>query len=162
MLSDEQKQALVRSWRLVTPILDTAVELFYKRLFELRPDLRPLFPADMAGQRAKLGATLGFVVKSLDWPLEEWAQAQDPETDLFLVVLALGRRHRNLYAVEDEHYGPVGEALMWALDQGLGQVFQGTTREAWGKAYRLLATTMKLGASMVNVEVAEAAPSHRA
>jgi hemoglobin-like flavoprotein len=152
MLSDEHKQAIGRSWRLVVPILDTAVELFYRRLFELRPDLRPLFPEDMAKQRAKLGATLGFVVKSLDWPLEQWSAEQDPENDLFLVVLALGRRHKNLYRVDDAHYGPVGEALMWALDQGLGQVFQGTTREAWTKAYALLSTTMRLGASMVDVE----------
>jgi hemoglobin-like flavoprotein len=153
MLSDEHKRAIGDSWRLVVPILDTAVELFYRRLFELQPGLRALFPDDMAGQRAKLGATLGFVVKSLDWPLEEWKAAQDPENDLFLVVLALGRRHRNLYMVRDEHYGPVGEALMWALDQGLGQVFRGTTRDAWSKAYGLLSTTMKLGASMIDVEV---------
>jgi hemoglobin-like flavoprotein len=150
MLNDVEKQAIVRSWRLVTPILGTAVELFYKRLFELRPDLRPLFPQDMEGQREKLAATLSFVVRSLDWPLQEWAKDQDPETDLFLVVLALGRRHRNLYRVDDAHYAPVGEALMWALDQGLGQVFQGTTRAAWEKAYKMLSTAMKLGASMVD------------
>jgi len=151
MLTDEDKQAIIRSWRLVTPILGTAVELFYKRLFELRPDLRPLFPGDMARQQDKLAATLNFIVKSLDWPLAEWAKEQDPETDLFLVVLALGRRHRTLYSVSDAHYAPVGEALMWALDQGLGQVFQGTTRTAWEKAYKMLSTTMKLGASVVEV-----------
>jgi hemoglobin-like flavoprotein len=152
MLTDEHKQAIVRSWRLVTPILGTAVELFYRRLFELRPELRKLFPDDMERQRQKLAATLNFIVKSLDWPLDEWAKDQDPETDLFLVVLALGRRHRNLYFVSDEHYAPVGEALMWALDQGLGQVFQGLTREAWVKAYKMLSTTMKLGANMVDAE----------
>jgi len=153
MLSDEHKQAIKHSWRLVTPILDTAVELFYRRLFELRPDLRALFPGDMNGQHKKLAATLSFVVKSLDWPLDEWAENQDPESDLFLVVLALGRRHRFLYSVTDEHYAPVGTALMWALDQGLGQAFTTLTRDAWGKAYHLLSTTMKLAANMVEVDV---------
>jgi hemoglobin-like flavoprotein len=153
MLTDQHKHAIKGSWRLVTPILDTAVELFYRRLFELRPDLRTMFPADMAGQHKKLAATLGFVVKSLDWPLEEWAVDQDPETDLFLVVLALGRRHRYLYSVADEHYDPVGAALMWALDQGLGQAFTTQTREAWSKAYQLLSTTMKLAANMVEVDI---------
>jgi hemoglobin-like flavoprotein len=159
MLTDEHKQAIVRSWRLVTPILDTAVELFYKRLFQLRPDLRQLFPADMVAQHRKLGAMLSFIVKSLDWPLDEWAADQDPESDLFLIVLALGRRHSNLYAVEDESYGPVGEALVWALDQGLGQVFQGVTREAWIKAYGMLATTMRLGAALVDAETADLTPA---
>lgn len=158
MLRDEHKQAIKNSWRLVTPILDTAVELFYKRLFEIRPDLRSMFPSDMESQRHKLALTLGFVVKSLDWPLAEWAEQQDPETDLFLVVLALGRRHRHLYSVADEHYEPVGAALMWALDQGLGQAFQGVTRDAWAKAYQLLSTTMKLAANMVEVEVPRRQP----
>jgi hemoglobin-like flavoprotein len=152
MLTDEHKQAIVRSWRLVTPILDTAVELFYRRLFELRPELRKLFPEDMERQRQKLAATLSFIVKSMDWPLDEWAKDQDPETDLFLVVLALGRRHRNLYFVSDEHYLPVGEALLWALDQGLGQVFQGITKEAWEKAFKMLSITMKMGAQLVTAE----------
>jgi hemoglobin-like flavoprotein len=159
MLTNQHKQAIKGSWRLVTPILDTAVELFYRRLFELRPDVRSLFPSDMASQHKKLAATLGFVVKSLDWPLEEWAADQDPESDLFLVLLALGRRHRFLYSVQDDHYEPVGVALMWALDQGLGQAFNPITREAWAKAYQLLSTTMKLASNMAEVGIPSRPPS---
>jgi len=146
---DAHRAAIKESWSRVTPILDTAVDLFYKRLFELRPDLRALFPADMTEQKKKLGATLGFVVGSLDWPARDWAHEQDPKTDLFLAVLSLGQRHRTSYAVKDEHYGPVGEALLWTLEQGLGDAFQGLTREAWTHAYRLLSTTMKLSGGLV-------------
>lgn len=144
MLTEEHKQAIRRSWRLLAPLGETVSELFYRRLFELRPDLRDLFPADMEAQKRKLLAMLVFVVKSLDWPVEEWEKDIDPEDDLFLVILALGRRHRKLYRVEDEHYGPVGEALVWTLEQGLGQVFEGITREAWIQVYGMLATTMKI------------------
>lgn len=144
MLTEEHKQAIRRSWRLLAPLGETVSELFYRRLFELRPDLRGLFPNDMEAQKRKLLAMLVFVVKSLDWPIEEWEQDIDPEDDLFLVILALGRRHRKLYRVEDEHYGPVGEALVWTLEQGLGQVFEGTTKEAWIQVYGMLATTMKI------------------
>lgn len=144
MLTEEHKQAIRRSWRLLAPLGETVSELFYRRLFELRPDLRGLFPNDMEAQKRKLLAMLVFVVKSLDWPVEDWEQDIDPEDDMFLVLLALGRRHRKLYRVEDEHYGPVGEALVWTLEQGLGQVFEGTTREAWIQVYGMLATTMKI------------------
>lgn len=147
MLTEEHKQALRRSWRLLTPLGETVSELFYRRLFELRPDLRPLFPSDLEAQKRKLLAMLAFAVKSLDWPVEEWEHDVEPEDDLFLVVLALGRRHRNLYKVEDEHYGPVGAALVWTLEQGLGQAFEGVTKEAWLKVYGMLSTTMKVASA---------------
>jgi hemoglobin-like flavoprotein len=147
VLTEEHKQAIRRSWRLLAPLGETVSELFYRRLFELRPELRALFPADMEGQKRKLLAMLGFAVKSLDWPVEEWREEIDPEDDLFLVVLALGRRHRNLYRVDDEHYGPVGEALVWTLEQGLGQVFEGVTKAAWIEVYGMLSTTMKIASS---------------
>ncbi len=147
MLTEEYKQAIRRSWRLLAPLGETVSDLFYRRLFELRPDLRGLFPGDMEAQKKKLLAMLVFTVKSLDWPIEEWSQEIDPEEDMFLIILALGRRHRHLYNVEDEHYGPVGEALVWTLEQGLGQVFEGTTKAAWIKVYGILSTTMKIARS---------------
>ncbi len=147
MLTEEHKQAIRRSWRLLAPLGETVSDLFYRRLFELRPDLRSLFPSDMAAQKRKLLAMLVFTVKSIDWPVEEWEQEIDPEDDLFLVVLALGRRHRHIYKVEDEHYGPVGEALVWTLEQGLGQVFEGITKEAWIQIYGMLSTTMRIAST---------------
>lgn len=147
MLTEDHKQAIRRSWRLLAPLGETVSDLFYRRLFELRPDLRSLFPADMDAQKKKLLAMLVFTVKSVDWPIEEWEQEIDPENDLFLVILALGRRHRHLYNVEDEHYGPVGEALVWTLEQGLGQVFDGTVKDAWLQVYGMLSTTMKVASA---------------
>lgn len=156
MLTEEHKQAIRRSWRLLVPLGDTVSDLFYRRLFEIRPDLRSLFPADMEAQKKKLLNMLAFTIKSIDWPIEEWEQDIDPEDDLFLVVLALGRRHRHLYKVDDEHYGPVGEALVWTLEQGLGQVFEGIVQEAWIQVYRMLATTMKIASSAQFVGLLEA------
>jgi hemoglobin-like flavoprotein len=152
VLTEDQKRALRRSWRLLEPLGETVSELFYRRLFEIRPDLRPLFPQDMASQKRKLLLMLVFIVKSMDWPLEEWASEVDPESDLFLVVLALGRRHSHLYQVTDEHYGPVGEALIWTLEQGLGQAFEGATKAAWIQVYQFLSTAMKIAASADFIE----------
>ena len=48
--------ALVQSsWDQVLPIADTAAKLFYGRLFEIDPALKPLFSqTDMVEQRKKL------------------------------------------------------------------------------------------------------------
>jgi hemoglobin-like flavoprotein len=119
------------SWSAVEPIADTAATLFYDQLFELDPAIRRLFRrTDMAAQRKILMQTLTVVVKSLD-KLDTIVPA----------VQALGRRHAG-YGVRSEHYESVGIALLWTLEQGLGEAFDDETREAWAAAYGTLASVM--------------------
>jgi hemoglobin-like flavoprotein len=145
MLNDQQKTVIRETWRLVVPIADTAADLFYKRLFELRPDYRAMFKGDMADQKRKLVMMLGFIVKSLDWPEEAWRDSVSEDSDLFLIVLALGRRHTDLYKIPDASYKTVGEALLWALDYGLGKKFDAEARAAWTQVYTLVSTAMRMG-----------------
>jgi hemoglobin-like flavoprotein len=119
----------------VLPISETAAALFYTRLFELDPSLRPMFRADLKEQGKKLMDMIAVVVVNL--------------RNLDRVVMgvqALGARHAG-YGVRDEHYGTVGAALLWTLEQGLGDAFTEDVREAWTAAYTLLATTMKEAAA---------------
>jgi hemoglobin-like flavoprotein len=145
MLTISQKEAIRRSWQLVVPIADTAADLFYKRLFELEPGYRNLFGTDLAPQKKKLVGMLAFIVKAIDWKEDQWIAPVDAEEDLFLVVLALGRRHSELYKIPDASYDTVGAALLWTLDYGLGEAFTAEVRDAWARVYTLLATTMKMG-----------------
>jgi hemoglobin-like flavoprotein len=145
VLNDTEKKLILNSWRLIVPIKDTAVDLFYRRLFELKPSYQQLFKGDLAAQKRKLIAMLAFVVRSLDWPDSAWRDSVAEDDDLFLVVLALGRRHAELYNVPDAAYASVGEALLWALDYGLGKEFAPPVRAAWAKLYGLIATAMKMG-----------------
>jgi hemoglobin-like flavoprotein len=61
------------------------------------------------------------------------------------VVLALGRRHAEIYKIPDASYAAVAEALLWTLDYGLGEAFTEEVRAAWTTVYTALATTMKMG-----------------
>lgn len=150
MFTDLEKDAIKRSWRLVIPIAETAADLFYKRLFELRPDYRGLFPADMSTQKRKLVKMLAFIVKAMDWVEADWKDDVDPSEDLMLVVLAMGRRHTNLYRIPDESYATVGEALLWTLDYGLGDAFTPQVKNAWVRLYTLMAQTMRMGSAAVS------------
>ena len=145
MLTDSHKQLILDSWRLVVPIAETAADLFYQRLFELKPEYRAMFSEDMTRQKQKLVKMLSFIVQSLDWNASEWREDVAEDQDLFLVVLALGRRHGQLYKIPADSYGPVGEALIWALDYGLGDAFTEETKEAWLTVYTLLTKTMLMG-----------------
>jgi hemoglobin-like flavoprotein len=124
---------LVRStWAQVVPIADTAARLFYDRLFETEPALRRLFAeTDMEQQRRKLMQTLAVAVGALD-KLET----------LLPALQEMGRRHVG-YGVEDHHYDLVGAALLWTLEQGLGDGYTASVRDAWTTAYWTLATVMR-------------------
>jgi len=127
--------ALVKdSWRQVLPIQDTAARLFYGRLFELDPSLRPLFRGDMAEQGRKLMTMINMVVTSLD-----------NLAPLLGAVEDLGRRHV-AYGVTDAHYDTVGSALLWTLGKGLGEQFTPPVEAAWIEAYTTLASVMKQAA----------------
>lgn len=128
----EQKRLVQETWEKVVPIAETAAELFYGRLFEIDPELKPLFKnADMKEQKMKLLQMLGMAVKGLD-NLDQLVPA----------VENLGRRHVG-YGVKDSHYDTVGDALLWTLEKGLDEDFTPEVMEAWTETYVTLATVMK-------------------
>lgn len=116
------------------PVSESAAELFYRKLFELDPALRPLFKADIDVQGRKFMHTLAHLVQGLyriDWIRPSVEQ--------------LGRDHVR-YGVRPEHYATARTALLWALDRSLGAALTTDEREAWGAAYDLLAEIMIDGA----------------
>ena len=135
-----QQIALVQStWSKVVPIQEQAARLFYDKLFEMDPSLRPLFKGDMVEQGRKLMAMINTAVNGLT-RLNEIVPA----------VQALGRRHVG-YGVKEAHYETVGAALLWTLEQGLGPSFTPEVRQAWATAYGLLAGVMKEAAAATAV-----------
>ncbi|MBT3917270.1 MAG: PAS domain-containing protein, partial [Rhodospirillaceae bacterium] len=130
LLTDEQIRLVQSTFAMVEPIADDAAVIFYNRLFELDPKLKTLFKEDMAEQRKALMSTLKVAVKGL--------------TDLDSILPAvqqLGERHGG-YGVKDEDYKTVAQALLWTLEQGLGDEFTDDVKDAWTEVYMLLAGIM--------------------
>ena len=115
----------------VEPIAEQAADIFYTKLFEYDPKLKPLFKSDIKAQGRKLMATLKVATAGLN----------DLDT-LVPVLHQLAERHVN-YGVKAADFTPVGNALLYALHQGLGDDFTDEVREAWVEVFRLVATTMK-------------------
>ena len=134
-MTPEQAVLVKTSWEKVLPISDKAAELFYGKLFELDPSLKPMFKGDMAEQGQKLMRMINTAVSALD-RLEAIVPA----------VQQLGVRHVG-YGVKDAHYDTVGAALIWTLGQGLGDAFTEDVKDAWVTVYGVLAGTMKSAAA---------------
>lgn len=126
-----EKIALVQdSFAKVAPIAETAADIFYDRLFEIAPEVRPLFPEIMKDQKKKLMQMLATAVNGLK--------------DLDAIVPAvqnLGARHGG-YGVKEEHYASVGAALLFTLGKGLGEDFTPEVEAAWTETYGVLAAVM--------------------
>src|ERR1700722_10741768 len=112
------------------PISAQAAALFSGRLFEIAPEVRPLFKGDMTEQGRKLMGTLAVVVNGLG--------------DLNAILpaaSALAKRHVS-YGVTPDHYAPVGAALLWTLERGLGPQWTPELAAAWAAAYATLSGFM--------------------
>ena len=129
-VSPAQKKLVQSTFAKVEAIAEVAAELFYNKLFELDPALKPLFKGNMKAQGKMLMATLKLAVKGLD-DLDK----------LVPVVQELGRRHKG-YGVEPAHYATVAEALLWTLEQGLEEAFTPEVKQAWTNVYTVLAEAM--------------------
>ena len=134
-MTPDQVRLVQDSFAKVRPIAGTAADLFYGRLFELAPPVRALFPDDMTEQKQKLMAMLGLAVANLGHP------------DTVVPALReLGRKHV-AYGTQPAHYAPVGAALLWTLEQGLGPDFTPEVRAAWTETYALVAGVMQEAAA---------------
>src|SRR5580658_6380552 len=129
-MTPEQVKLIQVSFAKVAPISEQAAALFYGRLFEIAPEVKPLFRGDMKEQGRKLMATLAVVVNGLG-NLEAILPAAS----------ALAKRHVS-YGVKAAHYAPVGAALLWTLERGLGPQWTPQLAAAWGAAYGVLSEFM--------------------
>jgi nitric oxide dioxygenase len=129
-LTPQQIDLIQQSFAKVAPISDKAAAMFYDRLFEIAPETKSLFRGDMAEQGRKLMATLAVVVSGL------------ANLDAILPAASALAKHHVGYGVKASHYTPVGAALLWTLEKGLGSAWTPELAAAWTSAYTTLSGFM--------------------
>src|SRR5215208_1426731 len=106
------------------------MDVFYERLFEAAPAVKPLFPQDMRKQKSMLLGALVLLRKSL--------------RDLDAIVpklRELGARHV-AYGAVPEHYPVVGTALIGAMAALAGEHWKPEIETAWSNAFEIVAGAM--------------------
>lgn len=132
-----QAERIIReTWTSLVPIRLQAAQLFYDRLFEIDAECKALFDGKpMHVQHDKFLQTVDWLVQMLDYPPQIIEELQ-----------ALSKRHVG-YGVLLAHYEPVGQALLWALEQGLGEQWTPEAQRAWTDLYVFIAGVMKRAAA---------------
>jgi len=135
-----REKALVRgTLEAISEYSGAVVRLFYGRLFEIAPQVRPLFKTEIGEQSRRLAEMLGAITASLDH-FEEFRP----------ILAELGRRHVE-YSVRPEHYELLRTALMWAFGNALGVQFDRETRCAWETLIGIVSAEMLAGAAAPQV-----------
>jgi len=129
-VTPQQVVLVQQSFSKVVPIAGTAADLFYDRLFEIAPEVKPLFKGDLTEQKKKLIAMLATVVNGLD------------KLDTILPAASKLAKNHVTYGVQAKHYQPVGAALLWTLEKGLGEGWSKDVADAWVQAYTTLSGFM--------------------
>jgi hemoglobin-like flavoprotein len=131
-MSGNTVELVKESWSLVEKMdMETVGRVFYSHLFEAMPEVKPMFSrSSMPEQSKKLLTMLSYVISKLD-KLEEILEE----------VAKLAKRHIQ-YGVIDEHYSAVGTALLWTLEQGLGEKWNEELKAAWTEVYLILSGAM--------------------
>ena len=130
-MTQKQIELVKSTWSLAAALDPVVVgEIFYNRLFEITPQVKPMFRNLMPEQSKKLLAMINYVINKLD-----------KLDDILDEVAKLAQRHVN-YGVKPEHYTSVGQALLWTLEKGLGENWNSEVKEAWSSCYQILSGAM--------------------
>ena len=131
-----QTHLVRKSFAAVERQADVAALVFYRRLFELAPGVRPLFKTDIHEQSKKLMEMLAGALNMLERPAELAGELED-----------LGARHVG-YGTRTEHYPIVRQALVDMFAEVMGDGFTPEMRQAWGELYDFIEAAMLRGAAV--------------
>lgn len=136
-MTHEQTYLVRKSFAEIERHHEVAALVFYKRLFELDPGLRPMFKNDIVVQSAKLVDMLATLISMIERP-----------GDLMSELRLMGARHKT-YGVKDEHYPMVGQALLAMVRETVAEAYTPEMEDAWKALYAAVSSTMLEGAAEV-------------
>ncbi|ATG41448.1 globin domain-containing protein [Phaeobacter piscinae] len=119
MVSEDDRSLIHRSVESERMELDHFVRLFYAKFFKICPDVRAVFPDDMAGQHEKLLTSLTHIIEALDHPEK-----------LSAILKHQGERHRAIQ-ITDAHFDGFIHSFTSALADILGPEWSDDTHSAW-------------------------------
>jgi len=130
----EQVALLESSFAALTPQADQMVARFYSRLFEVHPEVKPMFAeSDLVEQQKKLVAALQLVIGNL----------RNPDT-LQNALRGLGKKHQG-YGAEAAHFDAVAAVMMEVLEEFAADLWSEPMATAWRDALGAVKSEMLEG-----------------
>lgn len=144
-MTPAQLRLLQRSFAKIEPKADEFGSIFYQRLFQIAPEIRPLFRTDLKAQQSKFMKVIGEVVQlHLRAIISLPVTAQSSGRAVLPGAFWSGKLHA-AYGVRMEDYDVMKSALVWALEQTLLEECTAEVKDAWSTAYDVVVKAMQEG-----------------
>ncbi|XP_025904068.1 neuroglobin [Nothoprocta perdicaria] len=147
-LSGAQRALIRQSWRRVRREPEQHGAVLFRRLFDLDPDLLPLFQYNckqFASPEECLSAP-EFLdhIRKVMLVIDAAVNHLEDLPCLEEYLRNLGKKHQAV-GVKVESFSTVGESLLYMLENCLGAAFCPDAREAWTKLYEAVVQAMRRG-----------------
>jgi hemoglobin-like flavoprotein len=126
-MNSKQMELVRQTCKEVAPIADSAADLFYTKLFQIDPTLRPVFALQLDERGRRLMQMVEAAAGALDRP-----------ATLAPALAELGSR-QVAFTTADHRYETVGAALILTFRQGLGP----EARKAWIELFDSIESKLK-------------------
>lgn len=130
-MNSKQMELVRQTCKEVAPIADRAADLFYAKLFQIDPALRPVFALQLDERGRRLMQMVEAAAGALDRP-----------ATLAPALAELGSR-QVAFTTADHRYETVGAALILTFRQGLGPAFTPEARQAWIELFDSIESKLK-------------------
>jgi hemoglobin-like flavoprotein len=120
------------SFQKLIPIAAEVGETFYAKLFEIAPEARGLFSNAFSNKGNKAQVISEVVNRHLRSLLTK--SVTNTRVAISPAMRELGKRHVQ-YNITPAHFAKMKEALIWTLEQKLGDDFPPEVKEVWSSAF---------------------------
>ena len=142
-MTNEEIALVTGSYGQLSSRLDAIGRMFYERLFVESPDLRTLFPLDLARQESHFEAALALIFRNLG----ALGAIEEP-------LMGLGADHIR-YGARPEHYWIVRRVLLDTLKAHADPPWTPEMARAWWQAVTVILQLMLRGAAVATAISAE-------
>ena len=141
-MTDDAIERIRASIQAIEPNLTALSDTFYRRLFEVAPDVRRLFAPDMTRQRGHFEAALALLLRNIAM-LDVFGPS----------LMALGAEHVG-YGTKTEHYAVARDCLIYAIRHHAGDGWSDQLERDWHEAIEAVMRPMLRGAALASAGAA--------
>ncbi|XP_071962880.1 neuroglobin-like [Antedon mediterranea] len=150
----EEKNLVQTSWKCLVDrdALGSTGVCMFSRLFTQHPEFLGLFPFGDLGlpmEELKIHSKFVYHANSVIKMVGVAVNGLDDVAPMAKKLESLGKRHKK-YKAKPEYFEAVGEALIFALCEAVGETFDEKHKAAWGVVFAVVVATMKKGLQSAN------------
>ncbi len=141
-MTPAQIRLLQKNFILIEPLKAEIRQSFHRKLFELAPETRAFFTSDLEQQWHNLMFVFEKLVSDELPSMLTVPVTDSGSKEVSLPGIVELAHHYAESGAGPEHFSPAKTALLWSLEQHLGEAYDGETADTWAVAFDVIAASV--------------------